>query len=101
VLLQAGVTLRERDLRGQPFDEAALRALLDGRPASALYARRGRQNKALGIDPDKLTDDELIALMAREPALIRRPTLVVDGEIVAGPSRAQLDELARTHGGGG
>jgi arsenate reductase-like glutaredoxin family protein len=100
VLLQAGVAFHERDLRGQPLDEAALRALLGGRSASTLYARRGRQNKALGIDPDKLTDDEMIALMAREPALIRRPTLIVDGEIVAGPSRDQLDAIARAHGGG-
>lgn len=98
--MQAGVSFRERDLRGQPLDEGELRALLNGRPASVLYARRGRQNKALGIDPDKLTDEEMIALMAREPALIRRPTLIVDGEVMSGPSRAQLEEVARAHGGG-
>jgi arsenate reductase-like glutaredoxin family protein len=95
VLLQAGVPFTERDVRAEPLSEAELRALLHGRPASELYARRGRQNKLLGIDPDKLTDDEMLALMAREPALIRRPTLVVDGEVIPQPSRAQLDELAR------
>jgi arsenate reductase-like glutaredoxin family protein len=100
VLLQAGVPIHERDLRGQPFGEGELRALLNGRPPSLIYARRGRQNKTLGIDPDKLTDDELLALMAREPALIRRPTLIVDGEIIPGPSRAQLDELGRRLGSG-
>jgi arsenate reductase-like glutaredoxin family protein len=90
VVLQAGIPLIERDLRGEPLSEAELRALLDGRPASVLYSRRARQNRSLGIDPDQLTDDELIALMAREPTLIRRPTLVAGGEILAGPTRAEL-----------
>jgi arsenate reductase-like glutaredoxin family protein len=94
VLSQAGAHFTERDLIRQPLSEAEIRALLNGRPASLLYARRGRQNRTLGIDPDRLTDEEMIAYMAREPRLIRRPTLVVDGEIIAGPSNAQLEEAA-------
>lgn len=92
--MQAGVPLVERDLIRERLTEAELRALLNGRPASLLYARRGRQNKALGIDPDRLTDDEMLSYMAREPRLIRRPTLVVEGEIVAGPSAATLEQIA-------
>jgi arsenate reductase-like glutaredoxin family protein len=95
VLLQAGVPFAERNVRGQPLSEAELRALLNGRPASVLYAKRGRQNKLLGIDPEKLSEDEMLALMAREPALIRRPTLVVDGELVPQPSAAQLAQIVR------
>lgn len=85
--------MRERELRAEPLDEAEIRALLKDQPASLLYSKRGRQNKVLGIDPEKLADDELIALMAREPALIRRPTLVVDGELVPQPSRKRLEEI--------
>ena len=94
--MQAGVPFAERNLRGQPLSEAELRALLNGRPASVLYAKRGRQNKLLGIDPEKLTEDEMLTLMAREPALIRRPTLVVDGELVPQPSAAQLAEIVQS-----
>jgi arsenate reductase-like glutaredoxin family protein len=95
VLVQAGVALRERDLRTEPLDEAEIRALLRDQPASLLYSARGRQNKVLGIDPEKLSDDERIALMAREPALIRRPTLVVDGTLVPQPSKERLGEIIR------
>src|ERR1035437_3648195 len=95
VLVQAGVAIHQRELRAEPLDEVEIRALLKDQPASLLYSKRGRQNKVLGIDPEKLTDDELIALMAREPALIRRPTLVVDGELVPQPTRERLAAIAR------
>ncbi len=91
--MQAGVPLVEREMRAAPLSEAELRTMLNGRPATLLYSKRGRQNKLLGIDPEKLSDEEMLALMAREPALIRRPTLVVDGEIIPQPSQAQLEEI--------
>jgi len=94
VLAQAGVAFTERDLRKEPLSEEEIRALLKGRPALTLYATRGRQNQELGIAPERLTDDELIAWMAREPRLIRRPTLVVDGELRPQPSREDLERLA-------
>ncbi len=95
MLSQAGVSFAERDLIREPLTEAELRALLGGRPASLLYARRSPQNRILGIDPDRLTDDEMISYMAREPRLIRRPTLLVDGTIIPAPSRAALEEIIR------
>ncbi|MCL4499806.1 MAG: hypothetical protein M1335_06150 [Chloroflexi bacterium] len=84
----------ERDLAREPLSEGEIREILHGRSASLLYARRGRRNKELGLDPEHLTDEDMIAYMAREPMLIRRPTLVIDGELVPQPSRAEIDELA-------
>jgi arsenate reductase-like glutaredoxin family protein len=85
-------------MRGAPLSDRELRELLRGKPASLLYARRGRQNKLLGIDPDTLSDEEMLSLMAREPALIKRPTLVIDGEVVPQPTRTELEEIGRIHG---
>ena len=96
--MQAGIELKEHELRAEPLGEKEIRALLKDNPASLLYSKRGRQNKVLGIDPEKLTDDELIALMAKEPALIRRPSFVVDGELIPQPNRAQLEAIARAAG---
>jgi arsenate reductase-like glutaredoxin family protein len=98
VLVQAGIELKEHELRAEPLGEKEIRALLKDKPASLLYSKRGRQNKVLGIDPETLTDDELIALMAKEPALIRRPSLVVDGELIPQPNRAQLEAIAGSAG---
>lgn len=99
MLSQAGVALVERDLIRQPLSEAEIRSLLGGRPASLLYSRRSPQNRTLGIEPERLSADEMIAYMAREPRLIRRPTLVVDGELIPGPTRAQLEDIARSASG--
>jgi arsenate reductase-like glutaredoxin family protein len=85
-------------MRARPLSEEEIRGLLNGRPPSLLYARRGRQNKLLGIDPDSLSDAEMLALMAREPALIRRPTFVVDGELIPQPSQEQLAAIGRKWG---
>ncbi len=93
MLLQAGIPFTERELRSQPLSAAEIQALLNGRPAATLYAARGRQNKLLGIDPAALGDSEMIELMAREPALIRRPTLVVDGKLIPQPTRQQLERI--------
>ena len=93
MLAQAGVPFDERDLRKEPLSEEEIRGLLKGRPALTLYATRGRQNQELGIVPERLSDDELIGWMAREPRLIRRPTLVVDGELLPQPSREELERL--------
>lgn len=93
MLSQAGVQFTERDLRKEPLSAEEIRALLRGRPALTLYATRGRQNRELGIEPERLADDELIAWMAREPRLIRRPTLIVDGELLPQPSREVLEGL--------
>ncbi len=87
-------------MRAKPLSEMEIRGILNGQPAALLYSRRGRQNKLLGIDPEALSDEEMIALMAREPALIRRPTLVIDGEVVPQPGKAQLEELGRRYGRG-
>ena len=85
-------------MRAKPLSEAEIRGILNGQPAALLYSRRGRQNKLLGIDPESLSDDEMVALMAREPALIRRPTLVIDGEVIPQPNKARLEELGRQLG---
>lgn len=95
MLSQAGVPFAERDLIREPLSDAEIRSLLGGRPASILYARRARRNRELGLDPDRLSDEELIAWMAREPTLIRRPTLAVDGELIPGPSQEKLAEVIR------
>jgi len=98
--LQTGIPFVERDLRKEPLSEGEIRDLLKGKPALTLYATRGRQNKELGIVPERCSDDELIDWMAREPRLIRRPTLVVDGELIPQPSRAELEALGGSTGGG-
>ncbi len=85
-LSRAGAEVTERDFFARPFSEDDLRQLLGDVPPRDVLARRSPSAKRLGVDPDALADDELIRLMVREPRLIRRPLLVVDGRLVVGPN---------------
>lgn len=40
----------------------------------------------------------MIALMAREPTLIRRPTLVVDGEVLVQPKDEEIRRMGEGTG---
>jgi arsenate reductase/regulatory protein spx len=46
--------------------------------------------KKLGLDLDALSDDELLKLMVEEPRLIRRPIVVIDGQLIPGASEKSL-----------
>lgn len=65
---------------------------LDLRPTEVL-SRRAKAYAELVGDRD-LTDEELLALMAREPTLLRRPLAVRDGRAVVGLDRQALLALA-------
>ena len=76
-----------RDLFKAPLSVEELRALLEGRPAATIFAARSPTVKKLGLDPSTLNDEQLLALMAEHPTLIRRPLLVRDGELIVGFDR--------------
>ncbi len=98
MLSQADVPMHAHDYFREPFDEASLRALLAGRPAADFFSWRSPTARALGLAQrrNELSDDELIRLMLQEPNLIKRPLLVVGGELVAGfdpQARARVSAL--------
>ena len=75
----------------QPLSKEELRDLLGGRPAAAIFASRSPTVKKLRLDPDALSEEQLLDLMVEHPTLIRRP-LVVDGhELVVGFDRAAYE----------
>jgi len=55
--------------------------LLKGKAASQMVNFRNLSFAKLGLDRDKLTDDELIELMLKEPRLVRRPVVLIDGSV--------------------
>ncbi len=61
--------------------------LSGGNPIS-LIDRRKPSFKKLGVGDKPLTGDEAIALMAKDPNIIRRPIFEIDGAIVIGYSAA-------------
>ncbi len=74
-----------------PLTPEEVRRLSGGKPVT-LIDRRKPSFKALGIGDRELTDDEAIALMRKEPSIIRRPIFEIDGQVVIGFNERELDQ---------
>ncbi len=59
----------------------------------ALLSTRTAQYKALELDRREVSEVELVALMAKEPRLLRRPLLVAEGSVIVGYDREAYGRL--------
>ena len=77
-----------------PYTAAQLKTLLGqlGLPAKAIV--RKKEAADAGIDPAKLSEDQLIAAMAKNPIIVERPIVVSGGKAALGrPPEKALEVL--------
>lgn len=99
MLADSGTDFAVRDYFKDRFTVAELRALLAAlglRPADVLSRRARAYRELVGGREADLTDDELLALIVREPTLLRRPLTARGDRAVVGFDRAALAALAAT-----
>jgi arsenate reductase-like glutaredoxin family protein len=101
VLSQAGIPFVERELFRQPLSVAELRALIGDRPVADFFAWRSPRAKALGLQGRALSEEEMLELMSKEPALIRRPLVQVGGSVLVQPDVKRLQSLRPEAAAGG
>lgn len=77
------------------FTREEIKELLKDKPAPEMFSFRSPSFKALGLDQAKLTDDELINLMLKEPRLIRRPIVKIGRNVYFGADRKMLEEIIK------
>jgi arsenate reductase len=87
------IELDERDYAKQPLSAAELKALFVGRDPRDFLNSKSPAFKAMGLKNKELTAAGALALMAKEPNLIKRPLTVAGSEIVAGFDRERLRAL--------
>ena len=85
-----GVELEERDYAKTPLTVAEMKDLFDGRDPRDFLNARSPAFKAMGLAGKSLTPDQALALMAKEPNLIKRPIIVAGKEMIAGFDRDRL-----------
>src|SRR3990170_1078574 len=90
-LSQKGAAVAERDFFRDRFSEAELRRLIGSRPVAEVFSWKSPSLKAMGLEGQELSDDEMIRLMLQEPRLIRRPLIDIDGELLVGFSSKALE----------
>ena len=93
MLAQNDIAYEERDLFRQPLSLEELRALLGDRPVVEAFAWRSPRAKVLGLVGRTLSDEEMLALMSREPALIKRPIVVAGDRRLVQPKATHRGEL--------
>jgi nitrogenase-associated protein len=83
-LKAAGHELVVRDLLSTPWTTEALRRFLEPLPVAAWFNPAAPRLKSGELDPQALTPEAALALLAAEPILIRRPLLEVEGRRYVG-----------------
>ncbi len=85
-----GAELDERDYAKVPFSASELKELFAGRDPREFINPRSPAFKAMGLAGKSLTPAEALALMAKEPNLIKRPIVIADKQMLAGFDREKL-----------
>ena len=85
-----GVELDERDYAKAPLSAAELKTLFAGRNPRDFLNPRSPAFKAMSLAGKSLTAEQALALMAKDPNLIKRPIIVAGKEIIAGFDRDRL-----------
>ena len=86
-----------RDIKEEPLSRREveqLAKLLGG--AENLFSRRSTKYRELGLKDKKLTETEMLDLMAGEYTFLKRPILVVNGKAVAGFFEKEYDEFLKS-----
>jgi arsenate reductase len=85
-----GAELDERDYAKTALGAAELRDLFADRDPRDFLNPRSPAFKAMGLVGRTLSREQAIALMVKEPNLLKRPIVVVGTEIIAGFDRERL-----------
>ena len=85
--------INERDFFKNPFNRAEIEGLLHGRAAADMFNFRSPSFKQLGLARDKLSDNELIDLMLKEPRLVRRPVVRIGDIVYFSADKSVLEDL--------
>lgn len=85
--------LKLRDVFKDPLTADEIRALAIGRSVADLFAMKSPSVAKLGINPAVMGEAEMIEWMIKEPRLLKRPILVVDGVVHIQPRPKDVEGI--------
>jgi nitrogenase-associated protein len=88
-----GVEFEVKSMLDTPWSVESLSSFFDGLEKDKIVNQFAPQVKNGEIIPEKLSKDELISLMIKEPILIKRPLIEVGEEKVCGFDIPKLNKL--------
>ena len=93
--MQKKVEINDRDFFRQPLSRVEIQNLLQGRPASEMFNYRSPSFKKMGVNRDKLSDNNLMELMLKEPSLIHRPVVRIGKKVYFGATSKVLADILK------
>jgi nitrogenase-associated protein len=91
LLAAAGHTVQAKNLLTEKWTAARLRAFFGDLPVAEWFNHSAPRVRDGEIWPHKLSGEQAIALMLKEPLLIRRPLMEVDGQRRVGFDQEAVD----------
>ena len=85
--------INERDFFKNPLNRNEIEGLLGDKPASEMFNFKSPSFKKLGIEKDKLVDEDLISLILQEPRFIRRPVVRIGSDVYFSADQPVLGKL--------
>ena len=85
--------INERDFFKDPFSRNEIEELLQGKPATEIFNFRSPSFKKLGVQQEKLSHDDIIERILKEPRLVRRPVVRIDNKVYFGADKSVLESL--------
>jgi nitrogenase-associated protein len=92
-LQAAGHTVITKSLLAEPWTAGQLRGFFGATPIASWFNPAAPRIKSGELDPATIDADTALALMLRDPLLIRRPLIEADGERCAGFDREPVPSL--------
>ena len=92
-LSQKDVEINDRDFFKNPFSRDEIEELLQGKLATEMFNFRSPSFRKLGVEQEKLSDNDIIELMLKEPRLVRRPVVRMDKKVFFGADKSVLESL--------
>ncbi len=91
--MQNKVEFSERDFFKDPLNRSEILELLGEKPAEEMFNFRSPSFRKLGLSRDNLGKEDLIALMLKEPRLVRRPVVRIAQKVYFGADRSAMESL--------
>ncbi len=92
ILTDSGHQLEVKNLLTEAWSDASLRPFFGSKAVSEWFNMTNPEVKAGTIVPSQLSEEEALALMVKEPLLVRRPLMQAGDKKVCGFDVAQIDQ---------
>ena len=91
MLSQLDVDFDDRDFFKERFSEEELKDLIKSTPPSEVFSWRSPSFKAMELEQQSLSPEDLVRLMTQEPRLIRRLIVRVGDQLIIGGNQKSIE----------